>query len=107
MRLLFSVGSGTRHGSAQTSCRFHIHAVGDHQNFAAAVKKVVEPMGKTSLVLDMVHVQVHESGQRLNEFLLFSCGLCVLVIMCSYAAAVIAGREMHTDRSTTVRTCAA
>ena len=27
-----------------------------HQNFAAAVKKVVELMGKTSLVLDMVDV---------------------------------------------------
>ena len=35
-------------------------AVIGHQNFAAAVKKVVEPMGKTSLVLDMV--QEHDSG---------------------------------------------
>ena len=35
-------------------------------------KKVVEPMGKTSLVLDMVDrdVQEHDSGQRWNKFLL-------------------------------------
>ena len=43
-----------------------------HQNFAAAVKKVVEPMGKTSLVLDMVDVQEHDSGWRWNKFLFCS-----------------------------------
>ena len=34
-------------------------------------KKVVEPMGKASLVLDMVDVQEHDSGQRWNKFLFF------------------------------------
>ena len=37
-------------------------AVIGHQNFAAAVEKVVEPMGKTSLVLDMVDVQEHDTA---------------------------------------------
>ena len=40
----------------------HSNAVIGHQNFAAAVKMVVEPMGKTSLVLDMVDMQEHDSG---------------------------------------------
>ena len=34
-------------------------------------KKVVEPMGKTSLVLDMVDVQEHDSGKRWNTFFFF------------------------------------
>ena len=41
-----------------------------HQNFAAAVK-IVEPMGKTFLVLNMVYMQVHahDSGESWNRFL--------------------------------------
>ena len=38
--------------------------------FCCSRKKVVEPMGKTSLVLDMVDVQEYDSGLRWNKFLL-------------------------------------
>ena len=54
--------SGTRVAELGSPAGFQIHAVIDHQNFAAAGEKVVEPMDKTSLVLDMVDVQAHNYG---------------------------------------------
>ena len=54
--------SGTRVAELLSPAGFQIHAVIGHQNFAAAVKNILEPMGKTSLVLDMNDVQEHDSG---------------------------------------------
>ena len=41
-------------------------------------KKVVEPMSKTSLVLDIVDVQVHDFGMRWNKLLELTQMACVL-----------------------------
>ena len=45
------------------------HFITNTSELCCSREKVVEPMGKTSLVLDMVDVQEHDCGYRWNKFL--------------------------------------